>query len=133
MPIVKVLVNQSVSVCALLDTASSNSFCTKRLVESLGIRCAKKTQFKLNTLSSCESKLIESVTLDITSEDGETLQMLNVYFVDCIPASCGRLNVEQYAHLNDVHFAANTAKNNVSVDLLIGQDNAEALVPLDVR
>ena len=56
MPIVKVLVNQSESVCALLDTASSNSFCTKRLVESLGIHCVKKTQFKLNALSSCESK-----------------------------------------------------------------------------
>ena len=59
--------------------------------------------------------------------------MPNVYVVYCIPASCGRLNVEQYAHLNDVHFSVNTDKNNISVDLLIGQDNAEALVPLDVR
>ena len=91
------------------------------------------SSLKVNTLIGCESKLIESVTLDIASYDGETLRMLNVYVADCIPASCGRVNVEQYAHLNDVHFAVTTDKNNVSVDLLIGQDNAEALVPLDVR
>ena len=50
LPLVNVTINETYSTYALLDTASTGSFCTNNLVKSLGIS-GKKVTLNMNTLS----------------------------------------------------------------------------------
>ncbi|XP_068207477.1 uncharacterized protein [Palaemon carinicauda] len=52
LPVVSVLVNKSHQTTALLDSASSSTFCSRDLIKFLGISGAVKT-YKLNTMRSC--------------------------------------------------------------------------------
>ena len=55
MPIVPIIVNNSYATYALLDTGSSHSFCSKRLVSALGIQ-GNPTAYDLMTLNNAEKK-----------------------------------------------------------------------------
>ena len=129
MPVVAVKVNDSEEACALLDSASSNSFCSRELMESLGLEGTPVT-YSLSTLNSDEQVKSKSVDLLLSSLDGEeTLSIKDVYVVDKIPVLTSCPNVGDYAHFKGLQFVA----GDQPVHLLIGQDNAEALVPLDIR
>ena len=131
MPIVEVRVNDCYTTYALLDTASTNSFCSKNLVGLLNIS-GKAQSNNLNTLCGSESKMSEVVSLEVKSVDNtEALYMSNVYVVTDIPTGTSQVNVDKYPHLQDLTLPG--VKSGVSVDVLIGQDNAEALVPLEIR
>ena len=131
MPIVEVRVNDCYTTYALLDTASTNSFCSKNLVGLLNIS-GKAQSYNLNTLCGSESKMSEVVSLEVKSVDNtEALYMSNVYVVTDIPTGTSQVNVDKYPHLQDLTLPG--VKSGVSVDVLIGQDNAEALVPLEIR
>ena len=54
--------------------------------------------------------------------------MTNVQVVDNIPV-LSNLNAPEYSHFKGLQIVAGEQK----VQLLIGQDNAEALLPLEVR
>ena len=129
-PVVKVVVNNCVATSALLDTASTNSFCTQKLVNSLGIS-GKDVNLSLSTLgASDQSRQTKLVNLNLKSSDGENmLSLSNVYVVDDIPARLPNAMLSHFAHLQDLPV------HDVSpcVDVLIGQDNAEALIPLQTR
>ena len=131
MPVVSVVVNDSDEVCALLDTASSGTFCTRSLVNSLGIQ-GKKTHFSLSTLSDKNvSNQTETVELYVASREGTSgLRLRNVLVVDDIPGRTLSLaSLSQYSHLRNLQLV----EGNRPIDILIGQDNTEALVPLEVR
>ncbi|XP_038071202.1 uncharacterized protein LOC119740069 [Patiria miniata] len=132
MPIVQVTVNSSRKVLALLDSGSSNSFCSKGLVHSLGLQ-GRPLEFQLSTLNKSGVHQSKIVDLSIGSESGETMQMNGVCVVDSIPVKSTPVDVSLYAHFDGVGLIPAYDHDNMLVDLLIGQDNAEALVPLEVR
>jgi len=104
MPVVSVVVNGSTEACVLLDTASSGTFCTRSLVDSLGIQ-GKMTQYSLSTLSGRNvSNQTETVELYVASRDGMSgLRLCNVLVVDDIPGRTLSLaSLSQYGHLRDL-------------------------------
>ena len=129
MPVVGVRLNGTHEVCALLDTGSSNTFCSKSLVDSLGV-VGRNVSCNLNTISrKNESVSTKVVDLQLSSLDGEEgLNLTNVYVIDDLPITTSCPNVK-FAHLSGLQFVGGGQK----VQLLLGQDNAEALVPLEVK
>ena len=130
MPVVSVRVNGSVYANALLDTASTNSFCTKKLVEKLGVS-GQSISYDLHTLSQSEVRHeTECVDIDLAAANGiDVLPMSNVYVVDKIPAQVPAAYVTGHSNLNNIPIV----QGKVEVDILIGQDNSEALIPLEIR
>lgn len=130
MPVVEVMVDETHRVFALLDTGSSTSFCSQRLVRSLGIS-GRQGSMRLKTMNKCSMKDYEVVSLTLSSSDGESLSMSEVYVVDQIPVQCAPLDISKCAHFSDIRVPSACGVDEV--DILIGQDNAEALVPLEIR
>ena len=130
MPISSVKVNGSYDATALLDSASTHTFCSQELVKRLGLK-GKPTNYTLNTLSrEGERMKSQTVSFDILSCDGlESLQLKNVVVVDKIPVQVPHADVSRYDHLEGLCFASECD----GVQILIGQDHAEALIPLDVK
>ena len=129
MPIVRVNVNESVSALCLLDSGSNSSFCTRALVDSLGIS-GQPSSFQLQTINKSESKTFESVDITITSADGERIFMPNTYVVDRIPVKSAGLDKTKFPYLQDIPL--NVYDTSLSeVEILIGQNHAEAFSPLD--
>ena len=131
MPVVPVTVNGHTKVFCLLDGGSSNSFCTRDLAKSLGIR-GEPREINLNTVDNSVSVQTEMVNLNIAAENGETLNMPGTFIIDNIPSACAQVDKSAYAHLRELDDLP-AYQGHVKIDLLIGQDNAEALIPLDVR
>ena len=131
-PTVKVNVNGKCDSLALLDNASNTTFCTERLVNKLGVK-GSTVSYKLNTLNTVnESKQSMVVDLKVRSYDGENmLHLSNVHVVKQIPVNIPHVDLSLYPDLNQLPIANDSHVN--SVDILIGQDHAEALIPLDVR
>jgi hypothetical protein len=130
MPIVQVLVNDSVKALALLDSGSSNSFCSRKLAQQLGLE-GQQVTYQLHTLSKSDTAKSKMVHLSLLTVSGETLGLSGVYVTDKIPAKTAPLDPSMYAHLSDIEL---TSLDRVQeVDLLIGQDFSEALIPLEVR
>lgn len=70
------------------------------------------------------------VDLHLASLDGrESLKMSNVYVIESIPFITTCPIPGSYAHFKGL----NLVDSGQKVDLLLGQDNAEALMPLEVR
>ena len=128
LPVVKLKIN-GVTTCALLDTASNNTFCSKDLLRRLRLQGSPVT-FLLTTLDGTNPVETVWAKLDARSMDGEEqMPFERVYSVDKIP-------IENYVppdrsglgtHLRDIPLVSG------QVDLIIGQDNCEAFIPLEVR
>ena len=132
MPTVSVVVNESYKTHALLDSGSTNSFITSDAVTSLGLS-SKTVIYKHSTVDTpCMTTSTKVVNFVLYSLDGtESLSMSNVFVVEEVPytySSCRDLSV--YPHLSDIPISP--VHPPAKVDLLIGQDNNEALVPLQV-
>ena len=131
-PIVKVRVNNKIDVLALLDTASTSTFCTKDLVDKLGVK-GSGTNFQLCTLNRSqnnENARMVSLKLE-SSQNSESLYLPSVYVIEKIPLKQIDVDMSKYSHLSDI--AVCTTDINADIDILIGQDNAEALIPLEIR
>ena len=129
-PIVPIEVNDKCKVNALLDTASTNTFCSQRLVDLLGVQ-GRMTSYTLTTLTSKnENKDTLLVDLSVKSLDGSnSLDLRNVYVVPEIPVRLPRVDTRQYSHLHGLPLGS----VGLHVDILIGQDHSSALVPLETR
>ena len=130
-PTVPVVVNGTKEVQALLDTGSTTTFCSQRLVDELSIR-GTQIQYKLNTVSaSNEPKRCTVVSLNVASKDGNSSMHLNdVHVTEEIIVNVPSVNLHQYDHLQNI---GDHRVGVDRVDLLIGQDHAEALIPLEVK
>ena len=128
-PIVEVIVNGTKRIRAALDTCSTATFCTRELVEALGLQ-GVHTSFSLDTLNGISNQSSELVTLNI-SKGSEATVISGVKIVDRIPIAAPRIDVSEYPHLADIDLSANLDCDRV--DLLIGQDCADALIPLAVK
>jgi hypothetical protein len=130
MPVVTVNVNGHYKVNAFLDNGSSSSFCSSDLVQALGLE-GQSIHYCLSTMSkSGEPVSSQVVNFDVCSLNGsESLSLRNVIVVDRIPVRPPGGRIPQYRHLKNLPIAC----NGEAVQILIGQDNSEALVPLEVR
>ena len=128
-PIVPVIAEDGPEVSALLDTGSNSSFCSRILAEQLGLR-GIPVKYSLNTMSrSQEEKSSTLVNFKVKSKDSTSSIMLtNVYVVDSIPVQSSGIDATRYQHLSDL-----PVTEFPEVHILIGLDNSEALVPLEVR
>ena len=132
MPTVSVVVNESYKTHALLDSDSTNSFITSEAVKSLGLS-SKTVIYKHSTVDTlCMTTSTKVVNFILYSLDGsKSLTMSNVFVVEEVPytySPCRDLSA--YPHLSDIPISP--VHPPAKVDLLIGQDNNEALVPLQV-
>ncbi|PIK39445.1 hypothetical protein BSL78_23710 [Apostichopus japonicus] len=132
MPLVQATVNSLCDAFVLLDSASSNSFCSRALVNQLGIT-GNSYQFELRTLNSSGIQQSEMVDLSLSSKSGEILKLSAVYVVDEIPVKNSMVDLECYSHLSGIGPLPAYQSTDITVDILVGQDNSEALVPLEVR
>ena len=132
MPTVSVVVNKSYKTHALLDSDSTNSFITSDAVTSLGL--SSKTVIYTNSTvdTPCMTTSTKVASFILYSLDGsKSLTMSNVFVVEEVPytySPCRDLSI--YPHLSDVPISP--VYPPAKVDLLMGQDNSEALVPLQV-
>ena len=132
MPTVSVVVNKSYKAHALLDYGSTNSFITSDAVKCLALS-GKTDIYKCSTVDTkCMTTSTKVVDFILYSLDGsKSLTMSNVFVVEEVPytySPCRDLSI--YPHLSDVPISP--VYPPAKVDLLIGQDNSEALVPLQV-
>ena len=127
MPVVRVLVNGSYTAYALLDTASTTSFCTKYIADKLGLK-GVTTDFQLSTLTGNSTNVTNMVSVNLSTISGDNVRSLACYIVNHIPAHTPSVDISKYDYLQNLRFPC-----NVRVDFLIGQDNAGLLVPFEVR
>ena len=126
------LLIESYKTHALLDSGSTNSFITSDAVKCFGLS-GKTVIYRHSTVDTlCMTTSTKVVNFILYSLDGsKSLTMSNVFVVEEIPftySHCRDLSV--YPHLSDIPISL--VHPPAKVDLLIGQDNREALVPLQV-
>ena len=132
MPTVSVVVNESYKTHALLDSGSTNSFITSDAVKCFGLS-GKTVIYRHSTVDTlCMTTSTKVVNFILYSLDGtESLSMSNVFVVEEVPytySHCRDLSI--YPHLSDIPISP--VHPPAKVDILIGQDNSDALVPLQV-
>ena len=129
MPIVHVMINNTVKLRCLLDTGSTSSFIAKNVVSRLNLPCSP-ANLNLMTLNSCIAEESRVVKFDIESMDHNySVNMKNIFVVDKIPGKSYKLDVTVYPHLYNIDVVDNFDGN---IDLLICQDYAECFQPLEL-
>ena len=132
MPTVSVVVNESYKTHALLDSGSTNSFITSDAVKCLALSGKTVTHKRSTVDTLCMTTSTKVVNFILYSLDGsKSLTMSNVFVVEEVPytySPCRDLSA--YPHLSDIPISP--VHPPAKVDILIGQDNSEALVPLQV-
>jgi len=130
-PTVSVIVNGKIPAHALLDSGSTTTFCTERLVNTLGVK-GVEVGYRLNTISTKgEHKRGTVVTINLTSKDNSSnLVLRDVHVIPEIPVDVPKVDLHKFPHLENVTASSCSLKG---VDLLIGQDHSEALLPLEVK
>ena len=131
LPLVTVLVNGREPAVALLDTGSTNTFITERLASKLSLQ-GKSVPCRLSTLGSKLNLMTEHVTFDVSPlNDDVTFNVRNVCVIPDIPADVPAygISLDDYSHFAGLPLSPVT---NAKVDLLIGQDQPDLLVPLEI-
>ena len=141
LPIVPVTVmttggRRSFTTHALLDSGSTSTFCSAKLAKQLGIN-GKREKLSVRTLTSQQCDIeVETIKLKIRDIDGEGSPILlpKVYVKPHMEIAGGCIakqeDLNNYPHLKDVRLP-NIDRN--AVELLIGQDVPQVIVPEEVR
>ena len=131
LPIVPVIVNgSSCPVYALLNSGSTNTFVTKQLMQKLKLQ-GKYVQYNMSTLGQSSEVKSTTVYLCITSiKDDVKFDVMTALAVNIIPVKYpgSVIDIDQYPYLGDLGLPR--LGSDVRVDILIGMDNADALMPL---
>ena len=134
LPIVPVIVNgSSRPVYALLDTGSTNTFISKQLAQQLHLH-GKAVQYNVSTLS--QSSEVKSTTVSFSLKSGHDDVKLDVRTALTVNSIHVRypsnvIDVQQYPYFR--YLDVPRLSSDVRVDILIGMDNADTLMPLEVR
>ena len=108
-PTVDVVIN-SQRVSAVLDTASDATFCSRDLVERLGLR-GEYLSISLHTLSGPQRSDAERVNLCVRSlDETKSLWLCNVIVVQEIPVTNPDVSVADYEHLNGLNFHSSDSR-----------------------
>ena len=128
LPIVPIIVNNCYATYALLDTGSSHSFCSKRLVSALRIQ-GKETTYDLMTLDNAEKKSTMEVDISLQPRDqSESFQLRKVLVTESIPVRTADVDLSKYNHLSDMSYPA-----SATVDVFIGQNYSDLLFIQEYR
>ena len=134
LPMVPVIVNgSSCPVYALLDSVSTNTFVTKQLMQKLKLQ-GKDVQYNMSTLGQSSEVKSTTVYFCLTSiQDDVKFDGMTVLAVNIIPVRYpgSVIYIDQYPYLADLDLPR--LSSDVRVDILIGMDNADALMPLEVK
>ena len=128
MPTVPVIINNAFKTRVLLDTASTNSFVSRNAIATFVIT-GETVSHELCTLSHVDNKLSEIVEIRLQSIVSDDYVSCFAYVVDSIPVSSPEVDTQRFSHFQDLPLNDDIE----SVDVLIGQDCSEALIPLEVR
>ena len=120
---------------ALLDTGSTSTFCTDGLVRQLNAP-SRKQSLTLTTLEK-ENSTVETSVVSLIVDSGpgsDVIKLPCVYTRQSINIQETYIakvdDLKGWQHLNGIDIPIVTQQE---VGLLIGQDNPEALIPLEVR
>ena len=128
MPVEPIIINDTFHSYALLDTGSSHSFCSQRLVAALGID-GVETNHDLVTMNNTEKKNTIQVDLSIQPKGRSNfLKISNVLVTENIPVQTKKVDLSKYDHLNGFNYPGTSV-----VDVLIGQDHSELLFTYEYR
>ena len=134
LPIVPVIVNSSSRpVYALLDKGSTNTFITKQLAQQLHLQ-GNDVRYNMSALSQSHEVKSTTVSFCLTSvHDDVKIDVMTALVVDSIPVRYpgSVTDVDQYPYLADLDLSRHSS--DVRVDVLVGMDNAAALMSLEVR
>ena len=133
LPTVQVVVDGKFTAHALLDTGSTNTFVSEKLMAKLE-RDISHTHYKMNTLSgSTDDSAKMTPNIDIASLDGTHVSLKNVMVWPSIPVRypAHEVDFRRYSDLADLPLHPVCGQSDV--DLLIGMDHADILMPLEVR
>ena len=137
LPVLKVKVmagGRSFNTYALLDNASASTFCSTYLVNQLGL-VGSEAEIKLTTLECANSDTKTSVVSMCVSDtdNNTTVQLENVYTREKIPIQRENIaepeDIQRWTHLKHLPVIGCSVKK---VDLLIGQDYPELLLPQEI-
>ncbi|XP_047500211.1 uncharacterized protein LOC125046476 [Penaeus chinensis] len=128
-----------ITTCALLDSGSTRSFCSRKVVERLRLREKRQTTI-ITTLLDKDQQESTCVELMVTSLYGKKttpLRLTEVIVMDSLPDSLMGTKADpdktaKWMHLKDLAHIHRQVKY-LSVELLIGQDSPQALTPIEVR
>ena len=131
LPVVPISINDSYKTSVLLDTASTSTFVTRKVVRNLGLNVKRADiTHQLCTLNNASNDgLSDIVNLKLSSAIDSNYVSCSAFVVDSIPVTRPLANVKEFHHLKNVPLAGNCG----DVDVLLGQDCADALIPIDVR
>ena len=135
LPCVSVVINNCYRAWALLDSGSTDSFISRKVIKRLNLsQNVMRTKYSLSTLSgSCGKEKDVLKGVEVKSVDGiEIMSLSHLGIVDSIPVSSPCVDMTLYPHLKELESVL-PASAMQEVDLLIGQDHAAALMPLDVK
>jgi hypothetical protein len=140
LPILPVVVqapgsDKAIQTFALLDSGSTSSFCSKQLVDSLGLT-GRNEMLSLTTLEAknkiTRTEVVSLLVSDLHREN--VIEIPQTYVRQKLP-----LNVENVATLVDIevwphlsHVMSHYLHDIPDIGLLIGQDVPEALIPREV-
>ena len=128
MPLVRVLVNGVLCV-ALLDSGSSRTFLMQDMADRFGL-VGVDVSFNLSRLNSITQMHTKTATVQVQAANmAGNVYACNVCFTDYIPTHVPPSLPGVYAHLEGLSLCQRAER----IDLLIGQDHAELLMPLEVR
>ena len=115
------------TVNALLDTGSTVSFCSQSLVRDLSL-AEVQTSLNLTTMSSRDQRIQSSfVKLEVSDKQGQDWHEIRVYTREFTEAGRTMPSCE-FDHLLGLKFCTPG-----DVSLLIGQDYASLMMPMEVR
>jgi len=120
---------------ALLDNASSATFCTENLRKKLDVKGRKciVTVTTMHGSANKETTILDN--LEVSNIGGTTeMSMSEVHAVPNLPISpehmATRKDIRGYPHLKGISLPSGKPSE---IGLLIGQDNSEMLVPLETK
>ena len=113
LPILSVTINNTFhTYYALLNTGSSNSFCSRRFIDRLNIN-GPVTPYVLNTIGKTVYQRSEMVNFKIPTIT-TSIDMKNIRVVNYIPTQSGACDLSEYSHLDDLR-----CPGNETVDILM--------------
>ena len=130
-----------VKCLALLDPGSNKTFCSKEFMNKLGLE-GDNSSLTIETLTDGVDLNVKEVSLEVTSVMGKqsnrkAIDLPKVYVLSRFPALNGCVarpdDVVKWEHLRDINVMQMRHMSQNKVDLLIGQDAPQALIPLEVR
>ena len=139
MPVVEVKVKRAdgtnIVAHALLDSGSNSTVCTNHLIERLGVS-GQASSLSLTTLKgkSKQTKVTVHKLSVLNKEETSEVELHQVYAMPSLTIKPGSeftsKDLSRWDYLKDIDIPT---FRDVKVDILIGQDSPEALMPLEIR